>query len=202
MRKVDPQKHEAKRRQILEAAAACFADKGFHRTTTSEICAAVGMSTGNIFHYFPTKSAIIEAIVEEEGRSTAAYFEGLRDAPDLFAELLSFMDIILGLAGDPGYLKLALEIAAEALRDERVGALATRNDAELQAALAALLARAAVRGEVNSGIDPVDAARWLGVLIDGVFSRAAVDPTFKPLNERGRLRLLITRFLRPSTTTS
>ncbi|WP_164076138.1 TetR/AcrR family transcriptional regulator, partial [Stenotrophomonas maltophilia] len=50
MRKVDPDKHEARRQQILKAAIACFTAKGFHRTSTAEICAEAGMSPGNLFH--------------------------------------------------------------------------------------------------------------------------------------------------------
>ncbi|WP_230391141.1 TetR/AcrR family transcriptional regulator [Burkholderia cenocepacia] len=62
MRKIDPERVEAKRRQILDAAIDCFARDGFHATSTAAICKAAGMSPGNLFHYFPTKAAIIEAI--------------------------------------------------------------------------------------------------------------------------------------------
>ncbi|MBR2688461.1 MAG: TetR/AcrR family transcriptional regulator [Aquamicrobium sp.] len=197
MRKVDPEKHEAKRQQILQAAVACFARKGFHRTSTAEICAEAGMSPGNLFYYFPNKQAIIAAIVEEERRQTADYFEGTIQSADLFAELLDFMDIVLELASDPTYLKLALEIAAEAMRDEEIGKLVTKNDNELQVALNTLLRNAAARGQVDPTLDPADSARWIAALIDGVFSRVAIDPGFNPLEQRPMLRLLITRFLRP-----
>ena len=197
MRKVDPEKHEAKRRQILEAAVACFARKGFHRTSTAEICAEAGMSPGNLFHYFPTKQSIIAAIVEEERRQTADYFEGINPSSDLFAELLDFMDIVLELASDPTYLKLALEIADEAIRDEEIGNLVAKTDTELQTALNTLLRNAAARGLVDPTLDPADSARWIAALVDGIFSRVAVDPGFSPLEQRPMLRLLITRFLRP-----
>lgn len=197
MRKVDPEKHEAKRRQILEAASACFAEKGFHRTSTAEICARADMSPGNMFHYFATKHAIIAAIVEDERRQTADFFDGIDDAADLFAELLRFMDIILELSADPAYLSLALEIAAEAQRDKRIGALVLHNDTELQASLCALLRTAAARGQIDATIDPVDGARWIAALIDGIFCRVAIDPGFRPSRQRDIMRLLITRFLRP-----
>lgn len=197
MRKVDPEKHEARRQAILAAAGACFAEKGFHRTSTAEICARAGMSPGNLFHYFPSKHAIIAAIVEEERRLTAAHFAGISEAEDQFAALLGFLDGMLDLAGDPAYLSLALEIAAEAIRDDRIGALVLDADAEMQAALATLLRRAAARGQIDATLDPADAARWIAALIDGVFSRAAVDPGFRPSRQRDMLRLLATRFLRP-----
>jgi len=197
MRKVDPEKHAAKRRLILDAAIACFARKGFHGTSTAEICAEAGMSPGNLFHYFPTKHTIIAAIVEEERQETAEIFRKLGEAEDLFAALLGFMDTVLELAGDPTYSSLALEIAAEAMRDERIGMLAAANDAEFQGALAALLRGAASRNQIDRTVDAAGAARWIAAIIDGIFSRVAVDPGFKPKDEGAMLRLLLTRFLRP-----
>ncbi|WP_312367610.1 TetR/AcrR family transcriptional regulator [Ensifer sp.] len=197
MRKIDPEKHAARRQVILDAAIACFARKGFHGTSTAEICAEAGMSPGNLFHYFPTKHAIIAAIVEEERQETADFFRELHEAPDLFAALLGFMDAVMGLAADPVYSSLALEIAAEAMRDERIGALVAANDAEMRAALSALIRAAHARGQIDTAIDPEAGARWIAALIDGIFGRIAVDPGFKPDQEGATMHLLLTRFLRP-----
>lgn len=197
MRKVEPEKHEARRQHILKAAAACFSSKGFHGTSTAEICAEADMSPGNLFYYFPTKHAIIAAIVAEEGRQTASYFEERSQASDLFSELLGFMDAILELAADATYSGLVLEIAAEAVRDARVAKLVVQNDTELQAALSSLLGSAAARGQVDPVLDPADSARWIAAIIDGIFSRVAVDPGFKPAEQRGMMRELLTRFLQP-----
>ncbi|MBN8941520.1 MAG: TetR/AcrR family transcriptional regulator [Rhizobiales bacterium] len=197
MRKVDPDKHEAKRQQILKAAIACFTAKGFHRTSTAEICAEAAMSPGNLFHYFPNKQAIIAAIVDAERHDTAAYFDDAIKADDLFAELLGFMDIVLALAADPAYARLALDISGEAMRDADIGERVARSDAEIQAALRALIAAAAARGQVDPSLDPAAAATWIGALIDGIFGRVAVDPTFRPKEQAATLRLLISRFLAP-----
>lgn len=200
MRKIDPEKHAARRQVILDAAIACFARKGFHGTSTAEICAEAGMSPGNLFHYFPTKHAIIAAIVEEERQETAEFFRELHEAPDLFAAILGFMDVVLGLAADPIYSSLALEIAAEAMRDERIGELVAANDAELRAALSAVIAAAHGRGQIDTAIDPEAGARWIAAMIDGIFGRIAVDPGFKPDQEGPMMHLLLTRFLCPPGT--
>ncbi|MGV2112158.1 TetR/AcrR family transcriptional regulator [Agrobacterium salinitolerans] len=194
---MNTRKYDARRRQILESAATCFAAKGFHRTTTAEICAAAGMSTGNIFHYFPTKQAIVETIIEEERRQTAACFADLSHREDAFDALLDFMDIVLELAGDPEALALTIEIAAEAARDPRIKTLLAENDAALQGGLVALLKKASARGHIDGDLNPIIAARWIAALIDGTFNRAAIDPRFNPHEERQNLRLLVTRYLRP-----
>ncbi|MCP4539630.1 MAG: TetR/AcrR family transcriptional regulator [Chloroflexi bacterium] len=53
----------ARRNQVLDAAAAVFAEKGFHRTTTKEIAQAAGVSEGTIYNYFANKSDLLIGIM-------------------------------------------------------------------------------------------------------------------------------------------
>ena len=64
MRTVDPEKHRARKTHIIESALVLFASKGFAETTTSGICQAAGISTGSLFHYFPSKHAVFYGIWE------------------------------------------------------------------------------------------------------------------------------------------
>ena len=48
--------------QILDAAVACFAREGFHRTTMQDIVREAALSPGAIYGYFASKEAIIDAI--------------------------------------------------------------------------------------------------------------------------------------------
>lgn len=197
MRKIDPEKHAARRQAIIDAAKACFSRKGFHQTSTAEICAAVGMSPGNLFHYFPNKQAIIGAIVDQEGEETAGYFKALGARDDLYGALIEFMDTLLTLVADPEFSSLALEIAAEAGREPAIAARVGRNDRDLRSALQGLLTEAAARGQVDATLDMADAATWIAALIDGIFSRVTVDAEFKPRNQHETMRILLGRFLRP-----
>ena len=197
MRTIDPGKHAARRDAILAAARHCFARKGFHQTSTAAICAQAGMSPGNLFHYFPSKQAIIAAIVDQEGAETAAYFAQLQGSADAYGALLAFMDAVLALAADGDVASLALDIAAEALRDPDIAARVGRNDATLRAGVQALLESAAARGQVDAALDPAQTAGWIAALVDGIFSRVAVDPHYAPLAQRASLHLLLARFLRP-----
>jgi AcrR family transcriptional regulator len=54
---------EARRNQILDAAAAVFAEKGFHRATTKEIARAAGVSEGTIYNYFASKDDLLIGIM-------------------------------------------------------------------------------------------------------------------------------------------
>ncbi|GLF92900.1 TetR/AcrR family transcriptional regulator [Streptomyces yaizuensis] len=195
MRTVDPVKHAAKRRRILEAAAACFAEKGFHGTRTADICARAGMSPGNVFHYFPSKHAIIAALIEQDGAETADHLAALTTAKDPLAALFGLVNDVVNLAADPAYAGLALDTAAEAQRDEHIAALLARNDRALRAGIAGLLRRAAADGGIDATLDPDATATWIAAQIDGLFARVATDPEFAPLEQAPMLRLLLTRFL-------
>lgn len=197
MRKVDPERREAKRRQILEAAMGCFARRGFHATTTAEICAAAGMSPGNLFHYFPTKDAIVAAIAEEDRRETAALFAAFAEAEDAVEAVQDVAEAALAQFADEAYARLSLEIAAEAMRNPAVAAPFAANDAEAKAALVALLGRGVERGQIDPGLDLDRAAAWLIALLDGAIGRAVMDPSFDAEGHAPTLRLLIARFLRP-----
>jgi len=54
---------QARRNQILDAAAAVFAEKGFHRATTKEIAKAAGVSEGTIYNYFDSKADLLIGIM-------------------------------------------------------------------------------------------------------------------------------------------
>jgi TetR/AcrR family transcriptional repressor of uid operon len=198
MRTIDPDKHAARRDAILAAARSCFARKGFHQTSTAAICAQAGMSPGNLFHYFPTKQAIIAAIVDQEGSETAAYFNAIQGSADAYGALRDFMDLVLALAADTGFAGLALEISAEAMRDQDIAARVARNDAQLRASVQALLETAAAQGQIDGTLDPAQTAGWIAALIDGIFNRIAVDPHYAPLAQRAGLHQLLARFLRPA----
>lgn len=196
MRTVDPEKHEARRRQILDAAVLCFARRGFHQTRTAEICAEAGMSPGNVFHYFAGKDDIIAAIVDEDGRETAARFARTDGETDAIAALMARIDASLALATDPIQVRITLEVMAEAVRNPAMMACAARNEAVRRTALAGLLEWAQAQGQLAAGLDIAAAVDWVLMLLDGYFDRAVIDPAFDAGVARARLRASILHFLR------
>lgn len=59
---VDPQE---RKRQILDRSAEIFARKGVTATTIREIADAVGVYSGALYHYFPSKEAIVTELIRE-----------------------------------------------------------------------------------------------------------------------------------------
>jgi AcrR family transcriptional regulator len=54
----------ASKEHILETALKLFARHGFDGTSTKQIAQAAGIAEGLIFHYFPTKADLLNAVLE------------------------------------------------------------------------------------------------------------------------------------------
>ncbi|MEW6079087.1 MAG: TetR/AcrR family transcriptional regulator [Thermodesulfobacteriota bacterium] len=68
-----------RQRQIIEAALACFTEKGFPATSIADICRKAGASTGSVYHHFKSKGRLAAAI----------YLEGIRDYQTGMIDILS-----------------------------------------------------------------------------------------------------------------
>ena len=55
-----------RKRDILDAAMSCFADEGYFQTTNRKIARKAGITEGLIYHYFPSKKALLQAIIIEK----------------------------------------------------------------------------------------------------------------------------------------
>ena len=67
-------------KKILMAAAELFARQGYHKTTITDIAQAVDLTSGAVFHHFPSKEALLEAVVDWLARGIALYADHLNQA--------------------------------------------------------------------------------------------------------------------------
>src|SRR5438552_8961604 len=54
-----------KRRLILDAAVRVFARQGFHACRVSDIADEAGVAYGLVYHYFPSKDAVLDTLFLE-----------------------------------------------------------------------------------------------------------------------------------------
>lgn len=54
---------EVKKSQIIQATLDLFVERGYYGTKTSQISKRTGISEGLLFHYFPTKEILLEALI-------------------------------------------------------------------------------------------------------------------------------------------
>lgn len=59
---------EARRAQLLRCAMTVFAQRGIGEARHAEIARVAGVSVGSVFNYFPTRAALVEAVLDEVAR--------------------------------------------------------------------------------------------------------------------------------------
>lgn len=64
MRTVKEQEYAARCNEILDVAQGLVLTKGFARMTIQDLLHELGISKGALYHYFDSKSAVLEALVE------------------------------------------------------------------------------------------------------------------------------------------
>ena len=178
MRKIVPEKHAEQRAALIAAARRSFARLGFAGTSTAMVQAEAGSSTGKLFHYFPTKQALILAVIEDQNRLVSDWSADLVAGSDPLLSLDHLMDGVWQTAADPQGSCLVLEIAAEAARNAEAAALTREGDRQLAATITALARAAVERGQITPEIPLNQITHIVMAWIDGIFSRAGSDPDY------------------------
>jgi len=176
---------EDRRRQIVQAAIALFARKGFEGTTTREIAQAAGVSEALIFRHFPTKQDLYSAIIDHKMKECRHSFqEELREARAHRDDLTFFVrlaeEILRMYREDPDFIRLMLFSALEGHELSRM--VYETHVAEMFEELAAYIGHRVREGEFRR-VDPRVAARaFLGMIAHHALVRELFDPTGRLLN--------------------
>jgi AcrR family transcriptional regulator len=80
--------HRDTRQALMDSALELFSERGYFGTTLRDIARAVGVRESALYHYFPSKEALFEAILEQRAGSLAFYEELLSAPVDDVRELL------------------------------------------------------------------------------------------------------------------
>jgi len=111
----------SKRRQILEGARKVFMNLGFDGGSMGEIARAAGVSKGTLYVYFADKSALFEAIVEEETLEQGKLTFNFDPARDVTTTLTEFGQAYIALICRPGGGSAIRTVMAIAERMPEVG---------------------------------------------------------------------------------
>lgn len=196
MRKVDPVRHAEKRQQILEAAGRCFARDGFHGATTAAICAEAGISPGHLYHYFASKEAIIEALVDANLKRVAERFGAAAVTSGVVATLASEVDQ-KRLKRIRGARSMLFDIFAEAERNPAMADVIRKHSRGLLALTADLVRQGQEAGEIDKMLDADGVAIVLMSVIDGTKMIGIRDPKLETGKTFDLIKTMIARFLTP-----
>lgn len=111
----------ATRDRVIEAAVTCILERGFYRASTNEIARTAGVTWGVIQHYFGTREALMQAVLQRGASQFVETVEGVTIEGETAAERLNqLLDIFTSHYGQPAFLAY-LQILLNMDRDPRVG---------------------------------------------------------------------------------
>jgi AcrR family transcriptional regulator len=193
----EPAVAQGRRRQILRAAMACFARRGFHQSTMQDISAEAQISVGLIYRYFDSKDAVISAMASEHKIGLDEVLGRAREASSLFDAL----EILFTChcPEQPAHVQgsFVVDLFAESARHPLVAALIRDVTNTFIAGVTELIASSPEARSARSGFSPRQAAELIVDTAHGLMMRDIADlPALTPaaLQERqtGTLRNLWT----------
>jgi AcrR family transcriptional regulator len=111
---------EATRGQLIAVATRMFAERGYEDTSIEAVLQEAGVSRGSLYHHFPSKEALFEAVAEDMetsvGVQTLAAADGITEP---LAALRAGFLAWIRLAGDPVVRRILLIDAPSVLGWER-----------------------------------------------------------------------------------
>jgi AcrR family transcriptional regulator len=103
------EKGQATRGQIIEAATRLFAEKGFEGTSIEAVLAETRVSRGALYHHFPSKEALFEAVVVAlENATTNKLMAQAGKKADPVEALIAGCDAWLEMTSDPVVRRITL----------------------------------------------------------------------------------------------
>ncbi|MCX5418511.1 TetR/AcrR family transcriptional regulator [Streptomyces sp. NBC_00078] len=183
------------RANLLDAAFAVFAAKGFGRVSIEEVCEAAGYSRGAFYSNFDSLDELFFALYRQRADLIADQVSGAlaQDGPDL--DVPAAVDRVTEvLLLDLDWLLVKTDFLVHAARDPQVAESLLEHRARLRGAIAERLARAGGFVEPPAVLGDIDgAAHAVVAAYDGVTAQLLLDRDVE--GARAWLKQLLTALL-------
>ena len=174
---------EARPGEIVQAALAVFAEKGFAAARLDDIARQAGVSKGALYLYFETKEDLFRAVVREAVAPNLDLVEAMLahttlPFPDLLRLVFARIVMVIGASKVGAVAKLVIGESrnfpelARVWHDEVVSRALT--------AVSGAIAAAQARGEVRPGDPRFHAFSIIGPVLTGVIWRETFTPIGAP----------------------
>jgi AcrR family transcriptional regulator len=160
-------KGRIRREDIITAAAAAYGELGYQGSSLREIAKRVGISHAGLLYYFPTKEALLAAVLER--RDTEDSERERLTVPPGLEILRHFVALAEHNVRHPGIVDLYSRLAAEAVApDHPAHEYFVRHYRAAREGVHESFAVLAARGELRDGVDPGLATLTFIALMDGL----------------------------------
>ncbi|MFE0648053.1 TetR/AcrR family transcriptional regulator [Streptomyces sp. NPDC059534] len=163
---------EERRADILRAALEVIAERGYRGATLGSVAERVGLTQQGLLHYFPTKEALLVAVLEERDRWDTS---GGRDREGWRLDLLE--SLVEYNAMRPGIVQTFSALLGESVTDGHPArTFFTERYAQVRDNMADVL-RLEFGERLPGGLTPERAAPLLTAVMDGLQYQWLLDPS-------------------------
>lgn len=160
-------KGRATRQQILDEALRLFGEVGYRSASLREISARCGISHPGLLHHFPSKEALLAAVLARRDElDTERFMPRTGSGLD---QLRQFVALVEHNVRVPAIVELHAALSAEAADPSHPAhAWFVERYEETRVRFGEVMARARADGVLRDDVDPTTAATALAALMDGL----------------------------------
>ncbi|MET9970393.1 TetR/AcrR family transcriptional regulator [Streptomyces sp. NPDC006356] len=159
---------EDRRAEIVRAALEVIAERGYRGASLGAVAERVGLTQQGLLHHFPTKEALLVAVLQERDQWDAV--PGTRWRIDLLASLVEYN------AMRPGIIQTFSALLGESVTEGHPArAYFTERYTDVRASMAEVL-RAEYGDRLPNGLTPERTAPLLVAVMDGLQYQWLLDP--------------------------
>ncbi|WP_368498183.1 TetR/AcrR family transcriptional regulator [Herbiconiux sp. A18JL235] len=184
---------EARRREILDTSTSLFSAGGFNSVSLADIAREVGITQAGILHYFPTKAALLLAVLQErEARNVASREKYIAEGE---SPLAAYIKTLKENDQNPELVQLFVILAAEATAVDHPGHewFARRNES-LVVSMTEMVSLTVDESKLPDGVTSTTIARWVLGLAHGLGAQWVLDTS--AFDRAGQLDLFL-KFIEP-----
>ena len=167
------------RRDLLDGARRIFARDGFEATTNRSIAAEVGITTGAIYHYFPSKAELFAAVYDQAQIIVYDGFERAVSGPGTLTERFQrLLDAAVEFNHhDPSLGGFLVTVPLEVQRHPELAELMDPRRGRSGGFIAELVATATANDEFAEGVQPQAVEDIIAIVMSGlaIFSTITGD---------------------------
>lgn len=159
---------EDRREQIIDEALKTFADNGYRHASIAEIATRCGLSQPGLLHYFPTKAALLSAVLDQRDRLDYERL-GFERRPRGIAALDRLAQLVEHNAHVPGLVRLFTVVTGEAVTaDHPARDWVVQRYRTVETFLAGALDDGIADGDIRADVDTLALARQILAMMDGL----------------------------------
>ncbi|MFD7701808.1 TetR/AcrR family transcriptional regulator [Streptomyces caelestis] len=183
MARVSQEHLDARRRQILDGAASCFARNGFHASSMQDVLKEADLSAGAVYRYFRGKDELIAAIVTEVLDTVRGILEqAARESPPPTPDVL--VPRALGRmreqrpatleGGEWMFPRLMIQVWTETTRNPELAVVLADGYGKVRAAMERVVENYKDAGLMSADADTDAVARAMIALVQGFAAQMAL----------------------------